>query len=140
MQEIRGAHARIYEHQDSGLIWQTNGDLSTATPTKQAHHLPAPYSTNTDNLYAPATTSLTEPKISSIKVLVYELDMWEDDWYDRHCQHSDPEGDYGPDFQWQAFPDWDPEIDEGGMQLVKWWCERRARTKRVRLAATAARE
>ena len=140
MQELRDAQGRIYEHPGLGLIWQLNDDISTAISIKQGKNPPEPYCTNTDQWHALATSSLTEPKISSIKVQVWELEMWEDDWYERHCQHSDPDGDYGPDFQWQAFPDWDPEVDEGEMQLVKCCGELRPRNKRVSLTVTPARD
>jgi hypothetical protein len=83
---------------------------------------------------------LTEPKISSITVQVSELDRREDDWFERHCQHSDAVDDYGPDVEWQAFPDWDPEVDEGEMQLVKCCGELRPRNKKASLTVTLARD
>jgi hypothetical protein len=83
---------------------------------------------------------LTEPKISSITVQVSELDRREDDWFERHCQHSDAVDDYGPDVEWQAFPDWDPEVDEGEMQLLKCCGELRLRNKKASLTVTPARD
>jgi hypothetical protein len=65
--------------------------------------------------------------------------VWEDDWFERHCVHSDPDGDYGPNFEWQSFPDWDPEVDEGEMQLVKSCGELRPRNKKASLTVTPAR-
>ena len=105
IQELRDAQGWISEHPGLGLIWQLNGDISTAISIKQGQNPPEPYCTNTDPWHALATSSLTEPKIPSIEAQVWELQNWEDNWYDRHCQHSDPDGDYGPDYQWRAFPD-----------------------------------
>jgi hypothetical protein len=145
MQELRDAQGAIQELPGRlGLIWQLNGPLSTAVLIKQGVNPPEPYcnrtGTNTDQWHALATSSLTEPKISSITVQVSELELWEDDWYERHCLHSDPDGDYGPDFEWQAFPDWDPEVDEAEMQLVKCCGELRPRNKKASLTVTPARD
>jgi hypothetical protein len=143
MQELRDAQGAIQELPGRlGLIWPLNGPLSTTILIKQGDNPPEPYcnrtGTSTDQWHALATSSLTEPKISSITVQVNELEMWEDDWYERHCQHSDPDSDYGPDFEWQAFPDWDPEVDEGEMQLVKCCGELRPRDKKASLTVTPA--
>lgn len=124
MQELRDAQGAIQELPGKlGFIWQLNGPFSTAVLIKQGANPPEPYcnrtGTNKDQWRAIATSSLTEPKISSITVRVSELELWEDDWYERHCLLSDRDGDYGLGFKWQAFPDWDPEVDESEMQLVK---------------------
>lgn len=145
MQELRDAQGAIQELPGKlGLIWPLNGPLSTAVLIKQGANAPEPYGTGTgtssDHWHALAASSLTEPKISSITVQVSELEVWEDDWYERHCQHSDPDGDYGPDFEWHAFPDWDPDVDEGEMQLVKCCGEPRPRNKKASLTVTPARD
>jgi hypothetical protein len=37
---------------------------------------------------------LTEPKVSSITVSVYDLDHWEQDWLERHREHVEPSRQY----------------------------------------------
>jgi hypothetical protein len=42
--------------------------------------------------HAVSQSPLTEPKVSSITVAVYDLELWEDLWLEEHEQHSSPDG------------------------------------------------
>lgn len=49
---------------------------------------------------------LSEPKVSSITVSVWDLDLWENDWLDEHDQHSSPSGGEGePNARYGRLPD-----------------------------------
>jgi len=79
MQKLRDAQEAFQEHPGRrGLIWQLGGPLSTAILIKHGGNPPEPYcnrtGTNNDQWHALTTSSLTEPKISSITVQVSELD------------------------------------------------------------------
>ncbi|KAL5327698.1 hypothetical protein ACEPPN_005401 [Leptodophora sp. 'Broadleaf-Isolate-01'] len=115
MQELRHAQSTIQELPGKlGLIWPLTGPLdSAAILTKQGPTAPEPYyNVTTGQYHTLATSSLTELKISSTTVRASELEL--------HAQHSDPDADdNGPDVEWRAIPDWDPDVDDGEMQLVK---------------------
>ncbi|KAG4444403.1 hypothetical protein IFR05_000168 [Cadophora sp. M221] len=144
MRELRDAQRTIQELPGKlGLIWPLTGPLDRAAILiKQGSAAPEPYYNVTTGQYHPlSTSSLTEPKISSITVRISELELWEDNWLERHAQHSDPDADdNGPDVEWRAFPDWDPDFDEGEMQLVKCCGESRPRVKQASLTVTPARD
>lgn len=139
--ELLAKQARIEQLPGQlGLIWQLNGPLSTAVEIKAGSNPPQPYCTETGPDPDFAATPLTFPKVSSITVRVTDLENYEDDWYERHSSHSDPDGDHGPDVEWQAFPDWDPEVDEGEMQLVRCCGQLRPRGKNASLVVKPKEE
>ncbi|KAH7327230.1 hypothetical protein BKA65DRAFT_510201 [Rhexocercosporidium sp. MPI-PUGE-AT-0058] len=144
IQELRDVQSHIQELPGKlGFIWPLDGPLdNTAILIKQGPAAPEPYySATTSQYHSLANSSLTEPKISSITVRATELELWEDNWLERHAQHSDPHADdNGPDVELRAFPDWDPNVDEGEMQLVKCYGESRPRVKQASFTATPARD
>lgn len=142
MQQLRDAQPPISQLPGQlGLIWPLTGPL-TAILIKQGDNPPTPYCTIADNnitQYHPlANAPLTDPKISSITVTVDELNQWEDVWLDDHEHHHSPDHSPSDDFEYQSFPDWDPEQDEGEVQLVKCCGEARPRNTKVSLIVTAA--
>ncbi|KAI1452080.1 hypothetical protein F4805DRAFT_55120 [Annulohypoxylon moriforme] len=109
------------------VFWTIDGPLSESIWIMESCH-------NTDSLepyfkaddpkerwHPVSQAPLTDPKVSSITVRVYELDKWEDDWYDFHREHSDPNGgneqfDENGDLmvRWGELLDYDEEKDEEG--------------------------
>ncbi|KAK8033566.1 hypothetical protein PG991_002964 [Apiospora marii] len=106
--------------------------------------------TPTDNSGAPtalhpiAAAPLTEPKISSITVTVYALDMWEQQWLESHEAHAAPTrpdcqfGELPPDYEGderrdESDVDSDDEEDQG--ELLR-CCEEDRPTTKWKLTVT----
>jgi hypothetical protein len=70
----------------------------------------------TSTWHAISQSPLTEPKVSSITVQVYELEMWEEQWLDMHRNHSEPDGgeENWEGVLWGELSDYDKEEDEEG--------------------------
>ncbi|KAK8052254.1 hypothetical protein PG993_003639 [Apiospora rasikravindrae] len=68
--------------------------------------------TTTTILHPIAYAPLTEPKIGSITVSVYPLDMWEQQWLESHEDHADPDNEHCGECVFGRLPA-DYEGDEG---------------------------
>lgn len=80
---------------------------------------------------------LTEPKVSSIKVVVTNLDEWEDTWYEMHIRDSEPgeiRGD-GSELLWGELSDFDPNSDEEGPPHLLVCCGIKRPRKKKRISS-----
>ncbi|KFY37689.1 hypothetical protein V494_04651 [Pseudogymnoascus sp. VKM F-4513 (FW-928)] len=92
------------------LIWPLNGPLPAISVMKESgdYDSPEPYFQQSDGSgtwHAVSKMPLTEPKISSITVSDYDLDLWEDFWLEEHEQHSEPGGEAEPSARYKRLPD-----------------------------------
>lgn len=79
---------------------------------------------------------LTDPKVSSMTVVVYDLELWEDNWLELHGGHSFP-GDDGCEFG--PLPEYNPNEDEEGPDhLLKCCGTERPRNKAAKLVVKAS--
>jgi hypothetical protein len=143
----------IYQLPGIHLIWDLNGPLASALSIKQGDSEPEPYwSNDLGQWHHLATSSLTEPRISSITVRVDVLEQWYDNWFEDHRYHSDPpDSDTSIEFAgggngvWQVRADWDPETDEDEDEgekydLVKCCGEMPPRDKNASLTVLPAKD
>ncbi|RYC59772.1 hypothetical protein CHU98_g6434 [Xylaria longipes] len=102
------------------IFWTLNGPLHSSIWIMSRGSL-KPYAQGTDESnptwHPISQCPLTEPKVSSITVEVYEIERWEDDWVDIHYSHMlDPpepgEPLSGEGFRYGPLPDYDPDHDE----------------------------
>ncbi|KAI1164865.1 hypothetical protein F5B18DRAFT_613720 [Nemania serpens] len=101
------------------IYWTINGPLHSSVWII-SHDSLKPYAQGTDESnptwHPISQCPLTEPKISSITVEVYELLHWEEDWLTEH-RHTDPpdpefdEPDAGEGYRFGPLPDCDPDGD-----------------------------
>src|SRR4051812_49121099 len=87
--------------------------------------------------------SLTEPKISSITVSVFELELWEENWLEVHREHSDPgSGDETEPslFLYGEVADPSCEEESGLEQLLRCCGEARPRGKVAKLVVKPVAE
>lgn len=137
------------------LIWPLNGPLSSISIMKERGNWdsPEPYFQQTSDgsgtWHAVSTMPLSEPKVSSITVSVYDLDLWEDYWLEVHEQHSSPGGEGEPSARYGRLPDLGLEDEERGeeeegeeedsnMQLLMCCDEIRPHGKDVKLVVKPA--
>ncbi|KAK3934461.1 hypothetical protein QBC46DRAFT_399728 [Diplogelasinospora grovesii] len=84
-----------------GPTLETSGLAVMASPTNP--DVRAPYYNATTGVWHPVSQlPISEPRVSSITVHVSELQYWEDNWEDMHCEHvagdeGDDDGDAGGD-------------------------------------------
>ncbi len=84
-----------------GLTLETSGLAVMVGPTNP--DMRTPYRNPTTGVLHPISQlSICEPKVSSITVYVSELQDWESNWEDMHCEHiageeGDDDGDAGSD-------------------------------------------
>ncbi|KAI0395362.1 hypothetical protein F5Y17DRAFT_205044 [Xylariaceae sp. FL0594] len=101
------------------IFWTLNGPLQSSIWIISRGSL-KPYAQGNDASnpawHPISQCSLTEPKISSITVKVYGLDLWEGDWLYLHRLHMDEPDAFGADDEnyvvWGPLPDCNPELDE----------------------------
>jgi hypothetical protein len=108
------------------IFWSLNGPLATSIEIMEgrASDPDSPreayfrQTTGGVTSWHPASQSpLTEPKVSSITVRVRGLELWEDDWLDKHRDHADPDDEENrdnDDVQFGVLHDYDPDSDEEG--------------------------
>ncbi|KAH8199949.1 hypothetical protein TruAng_005888 [Truncatella angustata] len=149
---ILSAHQSIHLTRDAKrLYWTLSGPLSTAIWVMEEtfYHPDFPL----EPYYCPATSEmgaaswspvsqspLTDPKISSVTVRVDHLENWEDQWYDVHREHTEPDWDHDENdmFRWGHLLDYDPDEDEDGPEhLLKCCGEERPRKKSTSLLVEA---
>ncbi|OBT85704.1 hypothetical protein VE02_05944 [Pseudogymnoascus sp. 03VT05] len=101
------------------LIWPLNGPLTSLSIMKErgSWDSPEPYFQQTSDgsgtWHPVSKMPLSEPKVSSITVSVWDLDLWEDDWLEEHEQHSSPSGGEGePSARYGRLPDLGLEDEE----------------------------
>ncbi|KAH8812143.1 hypothetical protein F5884DRAFT_784533 [Xylogone sp. PMI_703] len=135
-------HIRLSPDAQS-LFWSLDGPLTSSIWIMESARNPdslEPYcrqTTGTDTDWHPASQSpLTEPKVSSVTVTVYDLELWEDQWLDVHRDHADPEGgdENGDGVEFGELPDYNPDEDEEGPEHLLMCCgTKRPRGKAARL-------
>ncbi|KDN59813.1 hypothetical protein CSUB01_04529 [Colletotrichum sublineola] len=125
------------------LFWSLDGPLDSAVYIMASQRDPnslEPYFQ--DQTWHPFSQApLTEPKVSSITVIVDELNQWDEVWLDRHRDHTDPDyvDETDPDTQWGDLPDYDPASDEDGPKhLLKCCGSQRPRGKAVNVVVRPA--
>lgn len=121
-EDARKIHKRIeFSHDASLLYWALSGPITKAISIKDnAHYDPdfplQPYCLQTEpslKWASIAQSPLTEPKISSVTVLVDPLYEWEERWMEMHARHAFPDEDH--EESWVKFGtlvDFDPDSDE----------------------------
>ena len=101
-----------------------------------------PYYDQAAGTYHPVSAlPISEPKVSSITVLVSELDYWEEDWLDMHEGHSEPDAPPGafPEAKWGTLSDdgcdEDDKLvsDDDGPQLLRCCKQDRPHGKNAKL-------
>ena len=131
------------------LFWSLSGPLTTSISIMSSPHNPdslEPYfQPGTSTWHAISQSPLTEPKVSSITVQVYELEMWEEQWLDMHRDHSEPDGgeENGEGVLWGELSDYDEKEDEegegeGAEHLLMCCGEKRPRGKAVSVVVKPA--
>ncbi|KAL3421701.1 hypothetical protein PVAG01_05857 [Phlyctema vagabunda] len=80
------------------LFWTLDGPLTSAvsvmpSPSTPDRPLEPYYNQASDNWHPVAWLPITEPKVSSITVHVYQLEEWESAWCDQHWEHTDPDSE-----------------------------------------------
>ncbi|KAI0400816.1 hypothetical protein F4802DRAFT_583666 [Xylaria palmicola] len=112
----------VHTNETDRIFWTLNGPLHSSIWIMSRGAL-KPYAQETDESnptwHPISQCPLTEPKVSSITVQVYELDHWEDDWLNLHTRHrDDPEPGEplsGEGFHYGPLTDYDPEVDGPGL-------------------------
>lgn len=131
----------------SRLFWSLDGPLDSSVyimaSERDTSSLEPYFQNRTWHPFSQAP--LTEPKVSSITVVVDELNEWEDVWLDCHREHTDPEcvdeavEETDPDAQWGDLPDYDPASDEDGPRHLLRCCgTQRPRGKAVAVVVRPA--
>ncbi|RFU27606.1 hypothetical protein B7463_g8738, partial [Scytalidium lignicola] len=121
LKELRhrpGLHIRLSD--DARRIFRSlGGPLATSIWIMENPNNPdsrEPYfrqTTGTGTSWHPASQSaLTDPKVSSITVCVYDLDLWEEQWLDVHQSHRDLDESVDDEFQVGPLPNYSPDEDE----------------------------
>ncbi|KAE9580176.1 hypothetical protein CGMCC3_g3946 [Colletotrichum fructicola] len=123
------------------LFWNIDGPLDSVVhimATERDTSSLEPYFQ--DHAWHPfSQAALTEPKVSSMTVVVDDLNEWEDVWLECHREHTDPdcadeveEEETDADTHWGLLPDYDPASDEDGpLRLLKCCETQRPRGKTV---------
>ncbi|RDW73470.1 hypothetical protein BP6252_07377 [Coleophoma cylindrospora] len=140
----------IYQLPGTCLNWYLSGPLTTAISIKQGDNAPEPYWNNDlGQWHHLATSSLTEPRISSITVRVDALEQWYYNWFEDHRCHSDPPDADTPielagsgNGVWQVKADWNLEVDDewNKYDLFKCCGEMPPRDKNASLAVLPAKD
>lgn len=108
-----GNHARFVRDM-SRLFWTLNGPLETSFRVLEDEYSPdlgrEAYFRQTvagTSWHPISQLPITEPGVSSITVRVYQLGKWEDDWFEYHERHADPDD---PECVYGSLPDYNPVI------------------------------
>lgn len=79
------------------ILWLLDGPLEFATSVLSLHDYDGVVvrqeplcDPETGKWHPIADSPITEPRVSSVKVSIHELDNWEDTWCERHWDHSEP--------------------------------------------------
>ncbi|KUJ15131.1 uncharacterized protein LY89DRAFT_685945 [Mollisia scopiformis] len=99
-ESLRDAQKWVRSAPNSGqlLFWPLNGPLTSDLAVLSTPFTPdtrEPYYNETNGTWHPVSKlPITEPKVSSITVHVYELEQWEENWLDMHegCSGAGGEG------------------------------------------------
>lgn len=128
-EELRAARRPILQTPDARRIfWSLDGPLSTSIQVMEDSSNPdslEPYfrqTTGGTSLHPISELPLTDPKISSVTVHVYDFDRWEEEWEELHNGHVDLDGAVpypyynDNDFETQPLSDDESEEDDEGPQ------------------------
>jgi len=131
-EELREAQQHIrHSPATKRLFWSLDGPLSTSIKIMENFSNPdslEPYfrqTTGGTSWHPISESPLTDPKMSSVTVHVYEFDWWEEDWLDIHADHVDLDARVhysGDDFEIGPLPNYDPEVDEEGPEHLLMCC------------------
>lgn len=133
------------------MRWSLNGPLETAITVARAHSFdpdedPEPYYQGLRDglpIWHPISqSSISNRKISSLRIHVNPLDMWDYFWMEKHEMHTDPAGTYDPAVvRYGPFADDDEDEKSDGEEhlLVCCW-EKRPRGKGTHVLVKATDE